>query len=167
MLLGDEESPLPNMLGTIMKYFSGLSVMSGPMSQSFSQCLPAKGSRYSTSQSARHTQAWWPQVYWSGDRMLTCEPGRVDYGIALVGVQGPPGLVCYPCLRDDLVTDKLKVSKFIYAMALSLSCISVCFAIPTLSRCHAHSVQRPQLGCSIHKFCACKCPTLRQLPRVH
>lgn len=41
MLLGEEERPLPNMLGTIIKYFSGLSAMSGPMSQSFSQCLPA------------------------------------------------------------------------------------------------------------------------------
>ena len=41
VLLGEEERPLPNMLGTIMKYFSGLSAMSGPMSQSLSQCLPA------------------------------------------------------------------------------------------------------------------------------
>ena len=41
MLLGEDERPLPNMLGTIMKYFSGLSAMSGPISQSFSQCLPA------------------------------------------------------------------------------------------------------------------------------
>ncbi len=42
MLLGEEDRPLPNMLGTMMKYFSGLRVMSGPMSQSFSQCLPAR-----------------------------------------------------------------------------------------------------------------------------
>ena len=42
MLLGDEDRPLPNMFGTMMKYFSGLRVMSGPMSQSFSQCLPAR-----------------------------------------------------------------------------------------------------------------------------
>ena len=41
MLLGEDERPLPNMLGTIIKYFSGLSAMSGPISQSFSQCLPA------------------------------------------------------------------------------------------------------------------------------
>ena len=41
MLLGEDERPLPNILGTIIKYFLGLSAMSGPISQSFSQCLPA------------------------------------------------------------------------------------------------------------------------------
>lgn len=44
VLLGEEDSPLPNMFGTMIKYFSGLRVMFGPMSQSFSQCLPAEGS---------------------------------------------------------------------------------------------------------------------------
>lgn len=42
VLLGDEDWLLPNIHATMMKYFAGLRAMSGPMSQSFSQCRPAK-----------------------------------------------------------------------------------------------------------------------------
>ena len=40
VLLGEEERPLPNMLGTMMKYLLGSRPMPGPISQSLSQCLP-------------------------------------------------------------------------------------------------------------------------------
>ena len=40
VLLGDEERPLPNMLGTMMQYLLGSRPMPGPISQSLSQCLP-------------------------------------------------------------------------------------------------------------------------------
>ena len=40
MLLGDDERPLPNMFGTMMKYLLGSKAISGPISQSLSQCLP-------------------------------------------------------------------------------------------------------------------------------
>lgn len=42
VLLGDEDWLLPNIHATMMKYFAGLRAMSGPMSQSFSQCRPAQ-----------------------------------------------------------------------------------------------------------------------------
>ena len=40
VLLGDDDSPLPNMLGTMMQYFLGSRPLPGPISQSLSQCLP-------------------------------------------------------------------------------------------------------------------------------
>jgi hypothetical protein len=36
VLLGDEESPFPSMLGMMMKYLSSVSAMFGPISHSFS-----------------------------------------------------------------------------------------------------------------------------------
>ncbi len=40
VLLGEDESPLPNMFGMMMKYFSGSSALPGPISHSFSVCWP-------------------------------------------------------------------------------------------------------------------------------
>ena len=91
VLLGDEDRPLPNMLGTTMKYFSGLRVMSGPMSQSFSQCLPARRSICSTSAAESQIDLLLGKEE-RANRMLTCKPGGIDYSIALVSVQGAPAL---------------------------------------------------------------------------
>jgi hypothetical protein len=38
VLLGDDDKPLPNMLGMMMKYLSGSSAMPGPISHSLSVC---------------------------------------------------------------------------------------------------------------------------------
>lgn len=40
VLLGEEDRPLPNILGTMMQYLLGSRPMPGPISQSLSQCLP-------------------------------------------------------------------------------------------------------------------------------
>jgi hypothetical protein len=45
-LLGEVERPFPNMLGTIIKYLHGSRPMPGPISQSFSQCLPENQDGY-------------------------------------------------------------------------------------------------------------------------
>ena len=39
-LLGEEDSPLPNMFGTMMKYFAGSRPIPSPISHSFSQWRP-------------------------------------------------------------------------------------------------------------------------------
>ena len=40
VLLGEDDRPFPNMLGTMMKYLLGSKPLPGPINQSLSVCLP-------------------------------------------------------------------------------------------------------------------------------
>ena len=72
VLLGDDESPLPNMFGTMMKYWAGSRAMPGPMSQSLSQCQPAAGLLVTSSLLSLSLQSH-RKVFPADDRCLDCK----------------------------------------------------------------------------------------------